>query len=154
MRITKETQQLFGTDRDVQAYSLLQGEAKTINYQFTQGDPAVPVDITDYVFAAEIIERTADSVTDTPKGISISGLAPKTGANAIVLTGNITVTNAATGNLQLYIPTVVTTTEPTDPDSVMPIIYTGYLEVNDGGSPTPQINKHQFIFLVSNDGVS
>jgi hypothetical protein len=154
MRITKETQQLFGTDRDVQAYSLLQGEAKTINYQFTQGVSNTPIDITAYVFSAEIIERTADSVTDTPKGISISGLAPKTGANAISLTTGITVTNAATGNLQLYIPASVTSAEPSDPDSVMPVIYTGYLAVNDGGSANPQINKHQFIFLVSNDGVS
>lgn len=154
MRITKETQSSLGYYQDVQCLSLKQGEATLLKYQITQGDPAVPVDITSYTFEAEFIERTADSVTDTKNGISISGLATMPGANVVSLTANITVGNAATGNLTLYIPATLTSTEPTDPDSTVPVIYTGFLSVNDGGTPTPQIQKFQYILLVSNDGVS
>ena len=154
MRITKETQSSLGYYQDVQCISLRQGETKTINYQFTQGVSNTPVDITGYTFEAEFVERIADSVTDTKNGISISGLASKTGANVVTLTSNVTVTQANVGNVQLHIPATITSVEPADADSAMPVIYTGFLKVNDGGTPNAQIQKFQYILLVSNDGVS
>lgn len=151
MRITKETQALFGTDRDVQCYELLNGETKLIPYQFFYGN--TPVDISNYTFGFELIERQAESVTDTKSGINIYGLEPKPGANVIVLNDQVTVTNAIDGNVQVYIPNSVTSLEPSNPDAEMPIIYTGFFSINNGSPVDPEVQKIQFLVLVSNDGV-
>lgn len=151
MRITKETQAQLGTYSDVQTLSLTQGEARVLPYQFTLN--GTPIDITNYTFEFEIIERSVDYITDTKNGINIVGLTAKPGANAIVLTGNITVTDALNGNVQVYIPATVTAVEPSDPDSVTPIVYTGFFSINNGATPTAEIQKLQYLILVSNDGV-
>lgn len=153
MRITKETQaQLGGIDRDVQCDAFLQGEAKTYLYQLTNPNDT-PIDISDYVITFRLIERAADYVSDTKNGLSIINLQAKTGAVEINLDSDVTILDAVTGLFQVYVPATVTTSEPADPDSTMPILYTGYVSIDNGGSPTAEIFKQQYLFTVSNDGI-
>ena len=153
MRITKETQaQLGGIDRDTQCDALLQGEEKVYPYQFTTSTDT-PIDITSYAFKFRLIERIADYVSDTPKGLQIVNLQAKTGATEKNLDANVTVLQANIGLFQVHVGSSITSTEPSDPDSTMPILYTGYLSIDNGGSPTAEIHKQQYLFTISNDGV-
>ena len=151
MRITKETQSQLGGDRNVLCLSLLQGEARKQLLTFTKS--GVAIDITNFSFQFDLIQRSASYVSDTKNGISITGLATWPGATAVDLSSNVTVTDPTHGLAFVYIPASITAVEPTDPDSTMPIIYTGYLTVNDNASVAPSIQKIQFLILVSNDGV-
>jgi hypothetical protein len=147
MRITKETQAALGGDRNVLCLSLLQGEVLT----FTKNN--LPVNITGFTFEFKLIERSAAYVSDTKNGINIVGLGTKPGAVAFDLDTYVYVTDSVNGIGFVHIPTIITATEPSDPDSSMPIIFTGYLTVKDNASLGESIQKIQFLILVSNDGV-
>lgn len=151
MRITKETQSQLGGDRNVLCLSLLQGEARKQVLVFSKN--GVPVDITNFTFEFKLVERTAAYVTDTKNGINITGLGTKTGAVPYDLSSYVYITDAVNGTGFIHIPTVITANEPDDPDSIMPLIYTGYLTVKDNAALGETIQKLQFLILVSNDGV-
>jgi hypothetical protein len=151
MRITKETQAALGGDRNVLCLSLLQGEARKQVLTFTKNN--LPIDITNFSFEFKLIERSAAYISDTKNGINIVGLGTKAGAVAFDLDTYVYVTDAVNGIGFVHIPTIITAVEPADPDSQMPIVYTGYLTVKDNASVGPAIQKIQFLILVSNDGV-
>jgi len=151
MRITKETKQQLGGDRNVLCLSLLQGEARKQVLTFTKNN--LPVDITNFTFEFKLIERSAAYVSDTKNGINIVGLGIKPGAVAYDLDTYVYVTDAVNGICFVHIPTIITAIEPEDPDSTMPIIFTGFLTVRDNASLGESIQKIQFLILVSNDGV-
>jgi hypothetical protein len=151
MRITKETQAQLGGDRNVLCLSLLQGESRKQVLTFTKNN--VPIDITNFTFEFKLIERSAAYISDTKNGINIVGLGTKPGAVAFDLDTYVYVTDAVNGIGFVHIPTIITAVEPSDPDSTMPIVYTGYLTVKDNASVGPAIQKIQFLILVSNDGV-
>jgi hypothetical protein len=151
MRITKETQSQLGGDRNVLCLSLLQGEARKQVLTFTKNN--LPIDITNFTFEFKLIERSAAYVSDTKNGINIVGLGTKAGAVAFDLDSYVYVTDAVNGIGFVHIPTIITAVEPADPDSQMPIIFTGYLTVKDNASTGESIQKIQFLILVSNDGV-
>ena len=152
MRITKETQAQLGPDRNVLAISLLQGETLTKLFKFEVD--GVAQDITNFTYEFKFIRRLADYVSDTKNGINIVGLQKDPTAIEFDFTSEIAVIDAANGVLQFHIPNTLTSEEPLDPDSSMPIIYTGYLSVNDNAAVGPKVQKFPFLVLVSNDGVS
>lgn len=155
MRITKQTQIALGGDRDVQVYDLLQNETRALPYRFekTINNVKSPIDITTYTFQFRFVERIADYVSYTKNGIDISGLTAKPGAVEVNLDTQVTVVDAVNGLIQVNIPTQLTSVEPSDPDSVNPVIYSGFLTINDNASNGPTAQKMQYLILVSNDGV-
>lgn len=152
MRITTSTiRSLTGLNSGtIQGFSLRQGETKKLAYQLKHND--IPMDITDYIFEAELRELTADAASDTTNGFNISGPAFKSGGNTFTLTSNITVTQANVGNVQFYIPATVTSQEA-DLAATVPVMYYGYFSINDGGVPDPEVQKLPILVIVNNDGV-
>lgn len=153
MRITQQTKvQLGGSaDRQVMALSLLQNETRKQLLIFKKDD--VAVDITNFTFKYRMIQRSAEYVSDTKDGINIIGLGTWPGAVEVNLDTELFISNAAAGMAQLNFPTTLTSVEPSDPDSEMPVIYTGYINIDDNAGVGPLNQKIQILLLVSNDGV-
>lgn len=156
MRITKQTQiAMGGGDRQTFAYDLVQNEARKriLKFTHTANGVTTPIDITNHTFECKVIERIVDYVGYKNGSIDIPAIYPKPGAVAIDITEHVVKIDAVNGLLQFYLPNDVTVLEPVDPDTSAPIVYTGYLLINDNASVAPLMQKIQILIVVSNDGV-
>ena len=151
MKISKNTiRALTGSyEGQLQDIFLKQGETKLIPYQITLN--GTPVDITGYSFTSELRELISDFAQDSNNGYSISNPRHEASANVISLTSNISVTNANTGNVSLFIPSTVTSVEA-ELASTNPVMYYGYFGINNGQT-NAEIQKINILVVVNNDGV-
>ena len=148
MRLSNEILAFFGYDDQVQTFILKQGETREVPMDLTTASGSA-IDVTDYTFDFQLIERYVEGFSDIKSVVSLPGISEKTGANVINLASNVTIANVSLGNLIVYLPETLTSN--TVPIS-LPTVYTGFIEINDGGAP-PQINKLQMLVIVTNDGV-